>query len=155
MGRPTKLTPELQEAICEEVRNGIFPETAAQKCGVHRATWYRWQALGRDGEEPYSDLCDAVARARAEAEIDLVKTVNIHARMPKGAQAAQWLLERLNRERFGPQIRVQVASELERYLDAIEKVLEPEQFDRVLEAIAAADDSPQEIGEATVCATEH
>lgn len=147
-GRPTKLTPELRDSICELIAQGNFPETAAQACGIHRATYYQWAARGRDGEQPFRDFADAVARARADAQVTLLSELRAKALEPKGGSHIQWLLERLNRERFGPQVKIQVANELERYIDVAEQVLDSEQFARLLEAWASADDSPEALGSA-------
>jgi hypothetical protein len=150
MGRPTKLTDELRDAIVALIDAGNFPATAAECCGVSRSAFYDWTAKGRDGQEPYADFVDAIARARAQAKVNLVKVVQTHASLPKGGAHAQWLLEKLDRDQFGPQVRIQVANELERYVDVAERVLDRDQFARLLEAWAAADDSPEALGSAAV-----
>ena len=65
IGRPTKLTPALQARIVKLVREGNYPETAAQSEGVHRDTYYSWMERGREREQPFADFPDAMTRARA------------------------------------------------------------------------------------------
>jgi hypothetical protein len=145
-GRATKLNDELIETIVALIRSGNFPETAATACGVPRSTWYDWLRWGREGKEPYSHLSDAVTRARGEAVVGLLSELRQHAAKPKGGAHIQWLLEKLDRDRFGPQIRVQVANELERYLDIAERVLERDQFARLLQAWSDADAGEESVG---------
>src|SRR5579862_1643086 len=68
MGRPTKLTPELQVAICTSLATGAYVETAAAVHGVNKQTLYDWFKRGNSGEEPYADFLDAIKRAEAASE---------------------------------------------------------------------------------------
>jgi hypothetical protein len=70
-GRPTKLTPETTERILTAVRAGNYLETACNYAGVTYSTVWRWL---KDADEPRApkakrEFRDALARARAEAEI--------------------------------------------------------------------------------------
>lgn len=48
LGQRTKLTPELQDAICALIRDkGAYPSVAAVACGIAEATFYEWLARGR------------------------------------------------------------------------------------------------------------
>ncbi|WP_449064787.1 hypothetical protein [Planomonospora algeriensis] len=82
MGRPTKLTPELRDRLCEYIRAGNYLATAAELCGVGRSTVNRWLAEGEAEDAPagYRELRDAVTRARAEAEAQMVSIVQLDAR---------------------------------------------------------------------------
>lgn len=76
-GRPTKLTPQVAEKIIAAVRAGNYLETAAENAGVNRTTLYRWQQAGSDADaDPeLRDFCNALTRARAEAEARMVGCV--------------------------------------------------------------------------------
>lgn len=109
MGRPTKLTPEVQERIVTALRAGNYQETAAAYAGIAAPTFYRWMERGADSDDDpiYSEFREAVERARAEAE-----TRNI-ALIQKAAndgtwQAAAWFLERTAPQRWGRWNRVEV-----------------------------------------------
>ncbi len=73
-GRPTKLTPELQEKIVNAVRAGNYLQTACTWAGVHYGTAWRWMS---EAEQPGADKAkiafrDAVNRARAESEMRVI-----------------------------------------------------------------------------------
>lgn len=97
-GRPSKCTPEVVTAICDNVRNGNYLETAAWAAGIDDRTLSNWRKWGSDGREPYRQFFLAVKRAEADAEIDLV------AQVKRGEQfvwvAAATLLERRFRKRW-------------------------------------------------------
>ena len=113
MGRPTTCTPEVTQRIAALIREGIFEETAAQACGVSKATFYEWQARGngtdksRPSAPEYEAFAEACAEARALAEIDKVREVRAAGKpaevdpetgKPKHGggdwKATAWLLER-------------------------------------------------------------
>jgi UDP-N-acetylmuramoylalanine-D-glutamate ligase len=98
MARPTKLTPEVQAAICAHVRAGGYTKTAARAAGVARDTFHEWMRRGVAEEAgPYRDFYDAVERARAEHELDLIALLRKAA--PKAWKAAAFLLDRADRQR--------------------------------------------------------
>ncbi len=83
-GRPTKLTPETADAICQRLRAGVPRKQAAEGCGVDIKTLLDWILLGREamacdldrcsaphhgpggGVLAYSDFSDMVERAEAD-----------------------------------------------------------------------------------------
>lgn len=107
-GRPTKLTPQVQERICGGLVNGGTIEAAAGAAGVDERTFYRWVARGETGEEPYCQFCQAVQKARDEAEQRLLSIIADAA--PDTWQAAAWILERSRPQRWGrrnPDVAIQ------------------------------------------------
>ncbi|MDP3065449.1 MAG: IS630 transposase-related protein [Methanobacteriaceae archaeon] len=42
MGRPTKLTQEIQDEIVEYLKTGNYVETACQLAGIATSTYYEW-----------------------------------------------------------------------------------------------------------------
>ncbi|MEV7011735.1 hypothetical protein [Streptosporangium sp. NPDC051022] len=81
-GRKTKLTPELQEELCRHLAAGQYLRTACDLTGVHESTVYRWLDQGEpeDAPELFRDFRDAVTRARAEAEAEMVDVVVLAAK---------------------------------------------------------------------------
>ncbi len=70
MGRPSKLTPEIQEAIVRLVAAGNYPETAAKAAGITGRTFYYWMARGRKARGgEFLQFFRAIKKATAEAEI--------------------------------------------------------------------------------------
>jgi len=72
-GRPTKLNAALQARICEKMRSGNVPETAAISEGVARRTFFEWLEKGKRGEQPYAEFRLAVDQAIAEFEVKVVE----------------------------------------------------------------------------------
>ena len=70
MGRPSKLTPERQEAILGFIRAGVPNLHAAQLAGICESTFYHWLELakpGEDGEAPdprYLEFSECVKEGR-------------------------------------------------------------------------------------------
>ncbi|MGW2220112.1 hypothetical protein ACWCSD_34430 [Nonomuraea sp. NPDC001684] len=78
MGRPTKLTPELADLLCEARANGHGTRGAAAACGISRSTLQLWLSKGEEGEDPdpiYSDFSARFTRAGARAIGRLVNAV--------------------------------------------------------------------------------
>lgn len=98
MGRPTALTPQLQEALCEQIRRIPIQEEAAAKVGISTATLYNWKQRGRNGEQPYADFLEAVRLAVREGKHGLRDIMRQAALAdPKHWKAAESLLERVER----------------------------------------------------------
>lgn len=85
-GRPTKCTPQITGKIIKAVRRGAHLEAAAYAAGVHPSTVYRWLAEGQqddttpadppdDSKRVFREFCEALTRARAKAELDMVAAV--------------------------------------------------------------------------------
>ncbi len=80
-GRPTLLTPEVQETICAAIRRGCYATVAATRAGVDDFTMSLWdkrgqreaeqRALGKVSEDTpesvYEQFHRALAKAKAEA----------------------------------------------------------------------------------------
>ena len=100
MGRPTKLTPAIRDAICADLAAGLPRGTAAVRAGIDRATFFRWMKRGsRDRSGDYRDFRDAVKKAEASAE--KLHLDRITAAGATTWQASAWVLERKWPERWG------------------------------------------------------
>ena len=113
-GRPSKLTPEIQEEILRVIKSGNYIETACAYVGINKSTFYEWLKRGarekdrvaknprakvRKSEKPYVDFHNAVEKALAQAEIRDVAIIGKAAE--ENWQAAAWRLERKFPERWG------------------------------------------------------
>lgn len=115
-GRPTKLTPEVQEEILRGIRAGAYPEVAAQRVGVSRTAFYEWMQRGRQAREAgeadlYADFADAVEQAKGHAETKAVAVVLKAA--DKSWRAAAWWLERTRPRRYGQKHTVEHGGDAE------------------------------------------
>lgn len=110
-GRPTLLTTELRDKLCNFLRIGSYVETAVAACGVSKETFYAWlkdaahlhrlnaNALEKavpfdptDDEIKLMEFSDALEKAMAEGELGSLSTVRRAAE--DNWQAAAWMLER-------------------------------------------------------------
>lgn len=102
-GRPSKMTPTLQEEIVDALLDGAYLETAAAAAGIDDSTLWRWVKRGTEAtadalnacddagiedpdmgniyeysdpaDWPYIDFCRATKAASAFAEIELLRRI--------------------------------------------------------------------------------
>lgn len=118
-GRPSKLTPEVFNAVMQALRAGNYQEVAARYAGVAESTYWAWLDRGRKERERieddvppdpnealYVDFLDEVEQARASAE---VRMVGLIAQAAKNTwQAAAWYLERSKPNQWGRRDRHEI-----------------------------------------------
>lgn len=132
-GRPTKLTPEVQDRILEAIGAGNTKKDAAAYAGIGYRTLETWLT---DPRPLYRQFQQAVAQKEAQA---VVRNVAIIAKAAQDTwQAAAWWLERrrpddwARKERLehstAPQRPLEVKhgldADLTPYLDAVARVVE-------------------------------
>jgi len=113
-GRPTKLTPDLQDELVRVLRVGNYAETACAYVGLNKTTFYDWMKRGAraqdklkkdpdaeipHGEEIYIEFSNAIKKAEADAEARDVLIIGKAAESQW--QAAAWRLERKFPEKWG------------------------------------------------------
>jgi len=144
MHRKTLLTPELQEAIIEALRNGHYMDDAANLVGITDRTAYNWIARGRKAEEQqeqgiepaaeelkYVRFFHAIKAARAEA-IDRNLSVIRTAAQDGSWQASAWYLERTNPQKWGRRETVTVGG-----LEGAQVTVEISPIDTLREKLSA------------------
>ena len=105
MARPTKLTPESQEAIVVGINAGLTFRLSCARAGVNPATFYRWLEKGETANvRRYSEFCDAVSRAKADSDLRLVSQITLQA--PTDWRAAAFMLERRFPDDYGKRTEV-------------------------------------------------
>lgn len=120
MGRRSKLTEEVQEKVCEYVRQGLTYEVAARAAGISESTFYRWRERGEKARKgKFRKFWEALKRAEAEGEQALVR--RILSASNDTWQAAAWILERRYPDRWGRRDRVRHETD---FGDALAQVLE-------------------------------
>lgn len=76
-GRPTKLTPALQDEIIKAIRAGNYMETAAAYQGIDKTTLYEWLRRGKAASRGiYAEFSHAIEKALAVAEIRDVMNID-------------------------------------------------------------------------------
>ena len=126
-GRPTKLTPEVQEKIVSSIKAGNYVEVAAAYAGISKTTYYGWIRKGEAraaeieraeqeaeeyGTEPividdpegdlYYNFLNAVEQASAESEVRDMTLIGLAA--ARNWRAAAWRLEHKYPSRYGRQV---------------------------------------------------
>lgn len=100
VGRISKLTPELQEQICNYIEHGNTFERACRLCNIGKTTFYRWKQVGKEAKSgKYKEFWEAIKRA--EEKFVAYNVALIMKAADKQWQAAAWLLERKHYKEFG------------------------------------------------------
>ncbi len=106
-GRPTKLTPEVQERIVSAIRAGNYAQVAARYAGIGETTYYEWMKRGRAARSgKFAEFQKAIKKAEGEAEVRCVAL--IHKHMEGNWQAAMTYLERKFPDRWARTNRIKV-----------------------------------------------
>lgn len=140
-GRPTTLTPEVQELIIEALRKGNYRDTAAALAGVTRQTLWNWEQWGKEGRAPYKDFFDALEMAEAQAEATLLEEIRTAAPAQTGLtgpdlwQAKAWLMERRWPKRWAQRVRTAVTEEIDAAVGRMAKRLDEATMQRVNDAL--------------------
>lgn len=100
MGRPEKLTKEIQSTILTFLAGGNYLETAALASGIDKNTLFHWLRRGRKAKSgKYRDFLIAVQKTQAEREgLDVAQ---VQKAGTKDWKATAWRLERKYRKRWG------------------------------------------------------
>jgi hypothetical protein len=100
-GRPCKLTPELQQCLCDAIRAGSYYRPACGVAGVDYATFRRWMLRGRNARSgQFREFCEAVRKAEADAEVRMV--AQWQSKIPADWRAARDFLARRFPRRWMP-----------------------------------------------------
>lgn len=106
-GRPTKFTPETKEKILTALRAGNYRQVACRYAGISHQTLRNWINRAEEGDPAYVEFVEALEKAEADAEVADLALIRRAA--GDGAwQAAAWIRERKNPERWGRRERTQV-----------------------------------------------
>lgn len=135
-GPDTKLTPEVQEAICLQLRLGNFRETAAAAAGVSSRTLRNWIKAAAAGKDPVY-----VRFAKAMEEAEAIGETRDVAKMAKAGgedwRSIAWRLERRFPKRWGQRLNISLTEEMEKLIRVAERVLDDDNFGKLLEAVVA------------------
>ena len=106
MGRPSKLTPELQKEICDYIGvDGLMDKDACLLAGISTASFCLWKKKGSEEGAPevYSEFLEAIKEAEAGFKQKRLKNIRV-AGDEGDWKANAWLLERKYPEQFGRRI---------------------------------------------------
>jgi transposase len=145
MARPTSLTPEVHKSIVDNVRKGVFIETAAAAAGVHRSSVYKWKTRGESegADEPYATFALDLMKAEAENEIaQLDALLNAQPAIPgEGGRGADvwtnkaWYLERRYPAKYSGKVRATVEEIVENAMRRLASVLDADSLEKARAAL--------------------
>lgn len=118
MGRPSKLTPELQRKLCDAIAAGNYLEAACSYAGVDYSTFTRWM---KRKSKRFRNFRNAVLEAEAKAEVAIVAQWRKH--MPENWQACRDFLGRRYPDRWGPKERQEISGPGGGALQVIETIV--------------------------------
>ena len=101
-GRPSDIgSASTVQQVLDAIGDGNYLETAAKLAGLSKVTVYEWLKRGQTGEEPFATFANAVEKAEARAEAQMVANVRKASNLPQFWAAAATHLERRHPDRWG------------------------------------------------------
>jgi endogenous inhibitor of DNA gyrase (YacG/DUF329 family) len=113
-----KLNSEVHSKLVESASTGCTMKCCAEAVGINSGTLRRWLSLGKDpANQRHSALRTDILRARAFAEMEALKSIQLASTDPVHWRAAVWFLEHSIRGRwlksataiYKPEINVSMA----------------------------------------------
>ena len=134
-------TAEVADALIANVLEGVPITRAVGAAGIAVSTYYAWVERARAGEDPYVEFAERVALARDEVRARMVKVVT-SAAFNGDVKAAQWYLERCDREHFGRNPETVVHVHPNTTAEAELAAMTVEELEAELEALDRAEGHP-------------
>jgi transposase len=104
MARPTKLTPELQQRIGDNVALGLTYSLAVESIGITYKTFNLWLKRGQTEKSgKYFQFYKYITKRNADAAKVLLERLN-DAATAGNCQVSMWILERRFPEEFGRRV---------------------------------------------------
>lgn len=140
MGRPTKFTPEVCEAIIKEVKEGLPEKTACELVGIDRTTLFYWRKKAKAAKRrnKYTDFFNRLEGAKAFGAKKHLKAIM----QSKDWKSRKYLLSLLDPELFNDveKIKLEHSGELKQEVKAdITHDIPDHLFDEVVRIAARID----------------
>lgn len=131
MGRPpARYTVGVHQQICENIKKGARPVTAAQMAGIPSHMFYRWMNLGRNGDPHLYQFVEDVDLAIGVFEGRMTeKVVESTEEDPK---QAQWVLERRFPEGYSKDVDAKVNAILANFMVGLKENLTTDEYYKVM-----------------------
>ena len=101
----SRISKALVTRLCNTLSKTYYVETACHIVGISVKTYYNWIEKAEAGQSPYVDYLQALKKAEAEAERNLLQIIERAASTTW--TAAAWLLERRHPDRWGRKDRLE------------------------------------------------
>jgi transposase len=102
MARPSKLSPEVEKAVCDNIRLGLTYRASAEAAGIGYDAFNRWM---NDPRPRFRKFNESVEKANGEARKILMTRIQQSAKDGEW-RAAAWTLERRFPDEYGPKLDV-------------------------------------------------
>jgi abortive infection bacteriophage resistance protein len=104
MARPTKLTPEIQKKIGDNIALGLSYSLAANAAGITYQTFNFWISKGKNSTSGrYFEFYKHIQQRNAEGALKLLENLNAAAKAGD-MRICRWILERRFSEDFGRRV---------------------------------------------------
>ncbi len=101
-GRPSIIAnPDTVQVFLAAIADGNYRETACRLAGISKQAFYNTLKRAEAGEHSAMVFVDALEKAEATAENDLVRNVKAASKLPQFWAAGMTLLERKSPEKWG------------------------------------------------------
>lgn len=127
---PARYSLGVHQKICENIKAGNRPVTAAQMAGIPSHIFYRWMNMGKNGDVHMFQFAEDVEIAIGEFEGRMVNRIVEDA--VDDAKSAQWIVERRFPEGYSKEVDAKVQAQQAAFLKHLEEHLTPAEFFRVL-----------------------
>ena len=105
-----KLTDELCDNICKDIKEGVPIVHASVANGISTSTFYSWYDKGKEAKSgKYKKFYDEINEARSVAVT--LRAKRVYKAGETSWQADAWWLERVDPENFGRQDKMEVKSD--------------------------------------------
>jgi hypothetical protein len=104
MARPTELTPETQQILCDALSE-LPIKHACDVAEIGVRTYYDWIKRGDAGEEPYASFRKLARKKRAEFVRN--ELADIREAGERDWKAKAWYLERVHAKEFQPRSKTE------------------------------------------------
>lgn len=109
----TKLTPQLQEQIGNNITLGMPLKFAAEAAGITEVTFYNWIKRGEnESKGKFFEFAEHIKTCKAKA-VQLHLKLITKAATDGSWQASAWILERRHPEEFGKRDRLELDGKME------------------------------------------
>lgn len=106
MARPSKLTPESQASIAEDILHGATFSDACRKAGIAYDTFNGWMNQGKEASSgKFFEFYHKVMEADAQCGINMVRVIQSAAAKGDWKAALEWL-KRRRRSEWGDNVDV-------------------------------------------------
>jgi hypothetical protein len=101
VGRPSKISKELTQRLCEMIEIGMPYTLACEAAGISFDAYNNWKKKGEAGEPKFVEFYERVKKAKATCALNCLKRINEKILKNNSPYYDTWLLSRRFYQDFG------------------------------------------------------